>query len=195
MYLSQIEIKKYSPYADGIKAHSFIENTFSEEFINGDNRTRKLWRLDKIYGKTYLLLLSQTKPNKEKIEQHAVKDSLKTTDYNKFLENLDTNRDYRFKLKLNPIKRNNGKERSIRDEELIPYFYEKIKNKGFKIDSQTLMITEKGQIDFIDSKTCPSVTFEGFLKITDLEKFKETLITGIGRKKAYGFGMLTIIPV
>lgn len=195
MYLSQIELKKFSPYADGIKAHSFIESTFSKEFINGDNRTRKLWRLDKIYGKTYILLLSQTKPNKEKIEQHAVKDSLKTTDYNKFLENLDINKDYRFKLKLNPIKRNNGKERSIRDEELIPYFYEKIKNKGFKIDSQTLMITEKGQIDFIDSKTCPSATFEGFLKITNLEKFKETLITGIGRKKAYGFGMLTIIPI
>lgn len=39
------------------------------------------------------------------------------------------------------------------------------------------------------------VTFEGFLEITDLEKFKDTLINGIGREKAYGMGLLTVIPL
>lgn len=39
------------------------------------------------------------------------------------------------------------------------------------------------------------VTFEGILEITDLEKFKETLIKGIGREKAYGMGLLTVIPL
>lgn len=39
------------------------------------------------------------------------------------------------------------------------------------------------------------VTFEGFLEITDLEKFKNTLIKGIGREKAYGMGLLTVMPL
>ena len=39
------------------------------------------------------------------------------------------------------------------------------------------------------------VTFEGVLEITDLEKFKEALINGIGREKAYGMGLLTVIPL
>lgn len=32
------------------------------------------------------------------------------------------------------------------------------------------------------------------LTITDLEKFKVALVNGIGKKKAYGCGFLTIIP-
>ena len=37
------------------------------------------------------------------------------------------------------------------------------------------------------------VTYEGKLKIADREKMIETLTTGIGKKKAYGFGLMTII--
>lgn len=40
-----------------------------------------------------------------------------------------------------------------------------------------------------------SVTFEGLLTIADAEKFKETLCKGIGREKAYGQGLMTIIRV
>ena len=38
-----------------------------------------------------------------------------------------------------------------------------------------------------------SVTFEGVLKVTDAEKFKETLCCGIGREKAYGQGLITVV--
>lgn len=39
------------------------------------------------------------------------------------------------------------------------------------------------------------VTFEGILEITDLKKFKNAMISGIGREKAYGMGLLTVIPM
>jgi CRISPR system Cascade subunit CasE len=39
-----------------------------------------------------------------------------------------------------------------------------------------------------------SVTFEGTLTVTDAEKFVEALKSGIGREKAYGHGMMTIMP-
>ena len=39
------------------------------------------------------------------------------------------------------------------------------------------------------------VSFEGVLRVTDVNKFKDTLTHGIGREKAYGMGMLTVIPL
>jgi len=39
-----------------------------------------------------------------------------------------------------------------------------------------------------------SVLFDGRLRITDAEAFRETLLRGIGSAKAYGFGLLSIAP-
>lgn len=43
--------------------------------------------------------------------------------------------------------------------------------------------------------TLAAATFDGVLTITDLEKFRNVLMGGLGKKRAYGFGLLTIIPV
>lgn len=45
---------------------------------------------------------------------------------------------------------------------------------------------DKGKLTF------NAVVFDGNLKITDAEKFKQTLVEGIGQGKAYGFGLLSI---
>ena len=55
------------------------------------------------------------------------------------------------------------------------------------------MHTDKGETKK-SRKDIVSATYEGILTITDLEKFKASLINGIGKKKAYGCGFLTIIP-
>jgi len=36
--------------------------------------------------------------------------------------------------------------------------------------------------------------YEGELIIEDIEIFKKALTNGIGKEKAYGFGMMTVIP-
>lgn len=41
--------------------------------------------------------------------------------------------------------------------------------------------------------TLLSVTFEGLLEVTDEELFKNMLINGIGRGKAYGMGLMTVM--
>lgn len=40
-----------------------------------------------------------------------------------------------------------------------------------------------------------AVCFDGLLRITDADAFRETLIHGIGPGKAFGFGLLSIVPV
>ncbi len=43
--------------------------------------------------------------------------------------------------------------------------------------------------------TLKFATFEGILEIKDAEIFRKTLLQGIGRGKAYGCGLLTIVKV
>lgn len=44
----------------------------------------------------------------------------------------------------------------------------------------------------LEGKRLLSVRFEGLLKVTDPECFRETLVRGIGPGKAFGFGLLSI---
>ena len=37
------------------------------------------------------------------------------------------------------------------------------------------------------------VTYEGLLTVTDVQAFREALTNGIGRGKAYGMGLLTVM--
>ncbi|NYA64868.1 type I-E CRISPR-associated protein Cas6/Cse3/CasE, partial [Lactobacillus salivarius] len=38
------------------------------------------------------------------------------------------------------------------------------------------------------------VSFEGLLEITDVDLFRKVLIDGIGKEKAFGMGLMTVIP-
>ena len=40
-----------------------------------------------------------------------------------------------------------------------------------------------------------SVRYEGVLEITDVERFRDALLSGIGPAKAFGFGLLSVAPV
>ena len=40
-----------------------------------------------------------------------------------------------------------------------------------------------------------SVTYEGILKVVDEEKVRKVLTDGIGREKAYGVGLMTLVHV
>lgn len=60
----------------------------------------------------------------------------------------------------------------------------------FNITDRDWPILHKGKRNVKLSR----VSFEGFLEVTDVDKFKSALINGIGREKAYGMGMLTVIP-
>jgi len=40
-----------------------------------------------------------------------------------------------------------------------------------------------------------SVLYDGFLAVTQVEKFREALRTGIGHGKAMGLGLLSVAPI
>lgn len=43
--------------------------------------------------------------------------------------------------------------------------------------------------------TIQVVTFEGRLQVTDPDRLREVMVTGVGRAKAYGCGLLTLAPL
>lgn len=43
--------------------------------------------------------------------------------------------------------------------------------------------------------TFHAVRFEGYLQVTDGDRFREILKNGLGSAKAYGFGLLSLAPV
>ena len=69
---------------------------------------------------------------------------------------------------------------------------------GFHISENEVCIVERGYevLRKQGSKQVRvvKVAYEGILTITDIGKFRHALVNGIGKKKAYGFGLLTVIP-
>ena len=98
------------------------------------------------------------------------------------------------------------------DEERFNWLERQGEQFGFKIENlkinpavRNVISAKEGKIEFKkpDEKdsankktvTYGSVVFEGVLIVTDVDKFREALISGIGQGKAYGFGLLSIAPL
>ncbi len=111
---------------------------------------------------------------------------------------------------LSDGKRRNGKRVPLRtSEEQIKWLARKGNEGGFEIlevsvdkDVYDIRIMPERDIEFEKKNkakehkvTYGSILFEGRLKITNSELFRQTLINGIGSAKSFGFGLLSIAPV
>jgi CRISPR system Cascade subunit CasE len=126
-----------------------------------------------------------------------------------------------FRLRANPTKRLArsadgrpdrllGKRvQLLREDEQLGWLRRKAESGGFALlnvrTAQPAVVieaqarAEQSQIGWRATKdaerrrlTFGSVLFEGRLRITEVGRFRETLATGIGSGKAYGFGLLSI---
>lgn len=71
MYLSRVEIdinnrRKIKDLTHVGALHNWVESSFPREFESGV-RTRKLWRIDNLHEKVFLLIVSQNTPSVKKI--------------------------------------------------------------------------------------------------------------------------------
>lgn len=209
MYLSKIELdvsrkRTQEAMISRNKLHGAIEESLmSSEGV----RNRNLWRIDKVDGKTYLLVLSKEKPRVHIItEQFGTQDGkYEMKEYDALLERIKNDTMWQFRLVANPtVCKKDGEGRRKRVAHIAPAFQMKwLENQaekyGFKImpdmtnimESRWLMFNRRGNRMI----RALSVTYEGVLVVRDFEKFKEALINGIGREKAYGMGLLTIMRV
>lgn len=217
MYLSRVKIDPYNrkklKELNHLGAyHAWVEDSFPEEREKPKNeRTRKLWRVDELRGEYYLIVLSENKPDFEKLEKYGVKNTAESKNYERLLDSIKPGMRARFKIELNTVYSNaknaekgkRGRVVPVPHEKLGEFFLDRTEKNGFLVNKNELAITNIGKKLFRRKKegggketrvNLVSATFEGILTVTDEGKFRETLVMGIGRKKAYGFGLLTIIP-
>ncbi len=208
MYLSRVEIDMTNRVAlrtlNHLGAyHNWVEQAFPDEIIEA-TRSRKLWRIDQVEGKRYLLVVSETKPNCEQMEIYAVKGSFACKDYEPFLKSIKRKDSFLFRITLNPVhsvceeNRSRGKIYPLySEEEQRKFFIERTVKYGFHVDDNQFLIKEKGE-ELLCKKgnrrvNLVKAVYEGRLTVEDANLFVELLQHGMGREKAYGFGMMTVI--
>lgn len=211
MYLSRVELDKNN--RQKIKDlthvgayHSWVEDSFPEEEARHE-RTRKLWRLDTLGGHTYLLVVSEEKPDLVRLEKYGVPGSAQAKNYDRFLAGITAGKRYRFRAVLNPAYSVSAGSASARGrtypevtaDQQLTYFAKKAEPNGFILEPGQYTVTERRYVVLKESKMKPvylcQAAFEGVLQVNDADLFRRALTQGIGRKKAYGFGMMTVIPV
>lgn len=220
MYLSRVQIdinnrQKIKNLSHLGAFHNWVEQSFPEEIAQG-KRKRHLWRIDQLSGKLYLLVLSEDKPDQSMLSQYGIQTTVITKTYDRFLNQLHNQQIVQFRLTANPTHRSsNTTDKTshvfahVTVEQQKQWLIAKTKNAGFvltKKQVKTEMINSQWNFDIVKRDwpilerkhahaiRLSRVTFEGELKITNLEQFKLTLIHGIGREKAFGMGLMTVIP-
>ncbi len=128
MYLSRVEIdiknrRKIKNLSHVGAFHNWVENSFPKE-IKFKQRSRKLWRIDKLNGKEYLLIVSSEKPDIQILEKYGVQDSAETKYYGDFLGKLKNGQKMKFRVVLNPvisIPQRNGERGIVKPHVTIEY--------------------------------------------------------------------------
>lgn len=209
MYLSRVEInyedRNVFRKLNHLGAfHNWVEQSFPEE-IHENIRSRKLWRIDSLNGKKYLLLVSESKPNLELFEKYGKKFTAESKDYSKFISYLENGQRVKFRITLNPTvsKMGNGKSRGrvyplLKEEDQLKYLTNRSDKHGFHLEPGEFYLL-RSYFESIKKKNSEvkivKAEFQGELTIIDKNKFVDMLVNGMGKKKAYGCGMMTVIPV
>lgn len=107
MYLSRVQLdtdnrQKIRNLTHLGAYHDWVERSFPEEFAEGE-RTRKLWRIDHLGGKIYLLIVSREAPDLSSLCCYGVDGSAETKNYDPFLSKLKKGMKCRFRIVLNPV--------------------------------------------------------------------------------------------
>lgn len=88
MYLSRVEIdrnnrQKIKDLTHLGAYHNWVEQSFPDE-LKQEIRTRKLWRVDRLDGKDYLLIVSSSIPDLKGLERYGVEGSAASKNYDRF---------------------------------------------------------------------------------------------------------------
>ena len=127
--------------------------------------------------------------------------------YDILLERIHSNRIWQFRLTANPtksVKSAENKKRGVVHAHITPehqtqWLLDRCEAHGFSVDpEEVVVISSQWQRFYKGSErkhpvTLLSVTFDGILTVTDEVSFRQTLVEGIGRGKAFGQGMLTVM--
>lgn len=193
--------------------HAAVESSFPS---NTNKGSRNLWRIDRLANALYLLVLSSGKPDFTHIVEQfgwpGSEQKWETKDYAPLIAQIKNGQRWQFRLRANPVHSvkqacmSNDKEQSKRGKvyahvtitQQEQWLLERAANYGFRLQAGSFCVVHQEIKKFQRQRnpvTLGITTFEGILEIEDAAVFSRTLLSGIGRAKAYGCGLLTIARV
>lgn len=210
MYLSRLKISPKSRKTMRALAWPKLIHGAVENALQRDD-TRKLWRIDWLENNCYLLILSHEKPDLASIsEQFTLPDDgsqAQTKCYDGVLEKLAVGQVWRFRITANPVHCVKNKpddkrgviKAHVTQEQQRQWLLSKAERAGFKLDEVEFDVVHSEWKCFPKHANARHdvrlrmATFEGGLTVIDVEDFRKTLSEGLGRARAYGCGMMTIM--
>lgn len=205
MYMTKLVLDGHSRLttaylANPERLHGAIESAFPGE------RQRRLWRVEEDQKDAVVLIVSEDIPDFSHLltQYRTTMPMWETRDYDAFLAQLQAGQQWRFRLCANPVHmvRNHPSQRGkvyahVTVEQQEEWLYDRqealgitLKKEEFRVvHSQWKVFTKGSKRHRVRLKTA---VYEGILTIADPDRFREALIQGIGRGKAYGCGLLTI---
>lgn len=211
MYLSRIALN--AKRRETMRALTLLQllHAAVEQSFKGKSR-RNLWRIDWLGDVCYLLVLSEEQPDFTYIaEQFGYPNSERpweTKNYGLLLSRLKEGDSWMFRLHANPTRSSSREKREgsgrgkvfahVTQEQQKKWLLIRSEACGFLLKENGFDVVHTTWEKFFKSKEnnreviLRTATFEGVLTISNLERFKKTLLSGIGRAKAYGCGLLTI---
>jgi CRISPR system Cascade subunit CasE len=178
--------------------------------------SRVLWRVDREAHVANLYVLSPTEPDFTHLVEQAgwATATWDTRGYDQLLERIQTGQHWGFRLQANPVKQSNdpltkGKRLPhVTPAQQSQWLADRAERNGFAIATSpdgtpALQVSSRTKTAFgrndrhhPGSKakvTLVRAQFDGILQVTDQESFRAALTNGIGRAKAYGCGLMTIV--
>ena len=200
-YLTVININETRPVWWQTENNLEALHAIVEKSVPGDSG-RVLWRVDKDAGKNgdLLVIKSDTIPDATGIVEQfgwprlGYDEQVKTASMDRLLESLEPGQRFRFRLTVNPMSRSNGKRVPLVGDDALAWTSGKLEDSGFKIlfieqrDEHSGRLFKNGRPVFIKSST-----YVGTVEIVDADSAREALVNGIGRAKAYGNGLMTLM--
>ena len=170
---------------------------------------QKLWRIDELRGSTYLMILSEEEPDLTRAVAELGFDgeAWESRDYSPLLNRIAEGTVWNFRLCANPTYSEmrpgqRGKVHAHRTpEQQLRWLFRQGEKNGFCVSPEAVTVTKsqwyqfgKGNEDGAKHTVrLLAVTYDGILKVTDADLMKQALKQGIGREKAYGMGLMTLV--
>lgn len=170
-------------------------------------RPHILWRIDTLAEKRYFMLLSEQKPDLCRVAaEFGTGEPAEIKSYDHLLDSITVGSRWNFRLCANPtytvLKKGEKRGRlcaHTTNSYQRNWLLQQSEKHGFHLTDNDFDVVYSRWYNFgkADGNKVRilSVTFEGILQVTDVEQFKFALIDGIGRGKAYGMGLLTVMRI